>query len=280
MGGDAAGGESSDTPCLLTVALKEYVGPKAGDVKTLTLPDGVEMEMIYVAPGSFTMGSPSSEEGRYDNETQHRVTLTKGYWLGKYEVTQRQWESVMGENPSYFKGGNRPVENVSWNDCLRFIENVDAAARRQFGGEARLPTEAEWEYACRAGTTTAYSWGDTLNGDKANCDGNFPCGTTVKGRYRQETADVGSYSPNDWGFYDMHGNVWEWCSDRHGSYGGDATNPTGAESGAYRVYRGGSWGHGAQECRSALRHGDAPGFREFHFGFRLCCSAGPCGRAE
>ena len=137
------------------------------------------MEMIYVAPGSFTMGSPSSEDGHEDDETQHRVTLTKGYWLGKYEVTQRQWESVMGDNPSRF---------------------------RQFGGEARLPTEAEWEYACRAGTVTAYSWGDALNGDKANCDGNYPCGTTVKGRYRQETADVGSYSPNAWGFYDMHGN--------------------------------------------------------------------------
>ena len=238
------------------------------------------MEMIYVAPGSFTMGSPESEDGHEDDETQHRVTLTKGYWLGKYEVTQRQWESVMEENPSCFKGPDRPVENVSLEDCQRFIAKVDAEARRQFGGEARLPTEAEWEYACRAGTTTAYSWGNALNGDKANCDGNYPCGTTVKGRYREETADVGSYSPNDWGFYDMHGNVREWCSDWHGSYGGDATDPTGAASGDYRVLRGGGWINYARNCRSASRDGSWPGDRDNNFGFRLACSAGPRGGAE
>ena len=251
-----------------------------GECRTFTLPGGVKMEMIYVAPGSFTMGSPSSEDGHEDDETQHRVTLTKGYWLGKYEVTQRQWESVMGENPSRFKGPDRPVESISWDDCQKFIEKVDAASRRQLGGEARLPTEAEWEYACRAGTVTAYSWGDALNGDKANCDGNYPCGTTVKGRYRQETADVGSYSPNAWGFYDMHGNVWEWCSDWYGSYGGDATNPTGAASGGYRVLRGGSWFNDARVCRSAHRYSINPGYRYDYYGFRLCCSAGPCGRAE
>lgn len=255
-------------------------GPSNGECRTLTLPGGVKMEMIYVAPGSFTMGSPETEDGHEGDETQHRVTLTKGYWLGKYEVTQRQWESVMGENPSRFKGSDRPVEQVSWEDCQRFIAKVDAAARQQFGGGARLPTEAEWEYACRAGTTTAYSWGNALNGDKANCDGNNPCGTAVKGRYRQETADVGSYSPNDWGFYDMHGNVYEWCNDRYGSYGGDATNPTGAASGEDRVLRGGSWFSLARFCRSARRLGNGPGYRNYFYGFRLCCSAGPRGGAE
>ena len=251
-------------PREFSVALKEYTGPKAGDTKTFTLPGGVVMEMIYVAPGSFTMGSPGTEEDHEDDETQHGVTLTKGYWLGKYEVTQRQWESVMGYNPSRFKGWNRPVENVSWKDCQRFIDKVDAAARQQFGGGARLPTEAEWEYACRAGTTTAYSWGSALNGDRANCDGNYPCGTAVKGRNRYETADVGSYSPNDWGVYDMHGNVYEWCSDWYGSYGG-----------VYRVLRGGSWNSRARRCRSAHRDGNDPGSRRFYNGFRLCCSAGP-----
>ena len=233
------------------------------------------MEMIYVAPGSFLMGSPSSEDGHQDDETQHRVTLTKGYWFGKYEVTQRQWESVMGENPSRFKGPDRPVEQVSWKDCQRFIDKVDAAARWQFGGGTRLPTEAEWEYACRAGTTTAYFWGNALNGDRANCNGNYPCGTTVKGRYREETADVGSYSPNVWGFYDMHGNVYEWCSDWYGSYGGDATNPTGVASGFIRVLRGGILISNARYCRSAYRDGYDPGYGNDCYGFRLCCSAGP-----
>ena len=131
----------------------------ANATKTLTLPGGATMELIYVAPGAFTMGSPSSEAGRFDDETQHQVTLTKGFWLGKYEVTQRQWRSVMGNNPSRFKGDDRPVEIVSWDDCQKFIQKVNA--RLKCG--ARLPTEAEWEYACRAGTTTAYSWGNAAS---------------------------------------------------------------------------------------------------------------------
>ena len=255
-------------------AKAEREAPRNGECRTLTLPGGVKMEMIYVAPGSFTMGSPETEDGRFDNETQHRVTLTKGYWLGKYEVTQRQWERVMGTSPSRFKGENKPVENVSWEDCQEFCRKVNDAAIQQFGGGARLPTEAEWEYACRAGTTTAYSWGNALNGDKANCDGNYPCGTTVKGRYRQETADVGSYSPNAWGFYDVHGNVWEWCNDWYGRYGGDVTDPIGPERGVHRVLRGGGWNILARFCRSANRDRGSPGSRRGNYGFRLCCSAG------
>lgn len=157
----------------------------ANATKTLTLPGGATMELIYVAPGTFTMGSPSSEAGRFDDETQHQVTLTKGFWFGKYEVTQRQWRSVMGNNPSRFKGDDRPVETISWDDCQKFIQKVNA--RLKCG--ARLPTEAEWEYACRAGTTTAYSWGNALNGDKANCNGHFPCGTTVKGPCNEQQLD-------------------------------------------------------------------------------------------
>ena len=213
-----------------------------------------------------------SEDGRFDNETQHRVTLTKGYWLGKYEVTQRQWQSVMGSNPSNFKGDNLPVENVSWDDCQMFIARVN----NQLNCGARLPTEAEWEYACRAGMTTAYFWGSALNGDRANCDGNYPCGTTVKGSYRERTMPVGSYAANAWGFCDMHGNVWEWCNDWYEAYpAGSVTDPMGPASGVYRVLRGGGWSYVARRCRSASRNGNQPGSRRGNYGFRLCCSALP-----
>ena len=175
---------------------EQSILPKHGDVKILILPGGAPIELIYVAPGTFTMGSPTSEDGREKHETQHRVTLTKSFWLGKYEVTQKQWTSVMGSNPSRFKGDNYPVECVSWDDCQEFLRKVDDSARRQLGGGARLPTEAEWEYSCRAGTTTAYSWGNALNGDKANCDGNWPCGTSTKGPSIGRSVAVGSYQPN------------------------------------------------------------------------------------
>ncbi len=235
--------------------------------KTFTLPDGERMEMIYVPPGSFTMGSPESEEGRDDTETQHRVTLTKGYWLGKYEVTQRQWESVMGANPSSFKGRDRPVDQVSWNDCQRFIAKVDAEARRQFGGGARLPTEAEWEYACRAGTTGPYGGNGNLD-DMGWYGGNS--GDT--------THPVGQKLANAWGFHDMHGNVWEWCQDWYGAYQGNENDPRGSASGVLRVLRGGCWPDVARGCRSASRDGFDPALRNMFSGiggFRLCCSAGP-----
>ncbi len=189
--------------------------------KVLAVALAKKPEDRWCPPGSFTMGSPKSDVGRENSEKQHKVTLTKGFWLVETPVTQEQWMSVTGSNPSYFgpsfiagliKRGDmaaeyerRPVENVSWDDCQLFIQKVNA----QLGVEARLPTEAEWEYACRAGTTTAYYWGNALNGDKANFDGNHPCGTTMKCPYRKQTTPVGSYSANAWGFYDMHGNVWE-----------------------------------------------------------------------
>lgn len=242
--------------------------------KTFTLPGGATMEMIWCPHGSFMMGSPTTEEGRADNESQHRVRLTKGFWLGKYPVTQKQWESVMGNNPSHFKGEDLPVEEVSWNDCQKFIAKVNAS----LDFSARLPTEAEWEYACRAGTTTAYFWGNALNGDKANCDGNKPMGTKAKGRYLKKTTPVGRYAPNPWGIYDMHGNVWEWCSDWHGYYPiRSVTDPTGPTSGDGRVLRGGSWYGDARYCRSAYRYRCDPSCCYFYCGFRLCCSAEPHG---
>ena len=245
---------------------------KAGEVKLIKLPGGATMEMVWCPPGSFMMGSPTSENPRDNDETQHKVMLTKGFWMGKYEVTQRQWESVMGDNPSRFKGADRPVEQVSWNDCQEFIRKINASGEVMVS----LPTEAQWEYACRAGTTTPFSFGSSLNGDKANCDGNYPYGTTAKGQYREATAPVGSYSPNAWGLYDMHGNVWEWCADWYGDYPtGSVTDPTGPASGSIRVLRGGGWFSHAHRCRSALRNRYVPGFRYGDLGFRLVCSAGP-----
>ena len=247
---------------------------ETGICRTITLPGGAEMEMIYCPPGEFIMGSPANEKGRSEHETQHRVRLTKGFWLGKYPVMQRQWRNVMGSNPSEFNGDDLPVEMVSWDDCQEFIRKVNAS----LGCGARLPTEAEWEYACRAGTTTAYHWGNALNGDRANCDGNYPCATTQKGRYLEKTTTVGQYAANSWGFYDMHGNVSEWCNDWYGEYPfGRVTDPQGPASGDGRVQRGGSWRNYAKSCRSAYRYWSDPGFRDYYCGFRLCCSAGPRG---
>ena len=257
-----------------------------GTVKTLILPGGAKMDMIYVAPGSFMMGGPESEKGRYKDETLHRVTLTKGFWLGRYPVTQLQWKSVMGTNPSYFQPSflskifltdtgvyeRRPVENVSWNDCQEFIRKVNMLARSRFGGEARLPTEAEWEYACRAGSVGAFAG----TGDLDSMGWYGFCGM---GNSSPKTHPVGQKSPNAWGFYDMHGNVWEWCNDRYGAYSGySVTDPAGAVSGDLRVLRGGSWFNRARYCRSASRGGNSPSYRCRSIGFRLACSAEPDGQ--
>ena len=241
--------------------------PKLGDTKTITLPGGAAMEMVWcpattseewkhISRGDdfFWMGSSTFETGRYSDEVQHRVTLTRGFWMGRYEVTQRQWISVMGNNPSHFKGDNRPVEQVSWDCCQEFIRKVNASGRVAVA----LPTAAQWEYACRAGTTTPFNSGSTQS----------VCGVNYDGK---ETTDVGSYSPNSWGLYDMHGNVWEWCADWYGEYTGDATDPRGPVSGVDRIYRGGRW-YNVQGCRSANRNRGEPGYRSGNIGFRLVCS--------
>ena len=243
-----------------TVELRDGAGPNTGDTKTITLPGGATMKMIYVAPGTFTMGSPASEEGRSDDETQHQVTLTKGFWLGKYEVTQEQWQSVMGGNPSRFKDGNRPVECVSWKDCQSFINKINL----QQNCGARLPTETEWEYACRAGSTETYGGNGNLD------DMGWYSGNSGRGTY-----PVGQKQANAWGFHDMHGNVYEWCEDWYGDYGTATTDPVGPASGVNRVLRGGNWSHKARSCRSAVRSWSSPGSRRGSNGLRLCCSAEP-----
>ena len=254
-----------------------------GQEKTITLPGGVPMTFCWcpattseewkkISGGKdyFLMGSPADEIGREDDELQHRVTLTRGFWMGKYPVTQTQWKSVMGPNPSKFKGEDRPVESVSWNDCKSFISKVNGASECK----VVLPTEAQWEYACRAGTTTPFSFGSVLNGDRANCDGTKPYGNITEGRYRQETSTVGSYMPNAWGLCDMHGNVYEWCADWYGGYGGNTIDPIGPASGTYRVSRGCCWRGGARGCRSAYRKKDTPDIGDVIDGFRLVCTAG------
>ncbi|MBE6426941.1 MAG: hypothetical protein E7029_13350 [Planctomycetaceae bacterium] len=238
--------------------------PGARMVKTV---NGIEYAFRWCPPWSFLMGSPSSEPGRESNETQHRVTLTRGFWMLETEVTQAMWKSVMGTDPSYFKGAQNPVECVSWDDCQEFCRKLSS----KLNEEVSLPTEAQWEYACRAGTTSAYSFGSSLNGREANCDGRYPCGTSTKGPYLGKTVPVKSYAPNAWGLYDMHGNVWEWCQDWYDSdyYAASPTSdPTGPSSGSSRFVRGGSWINLAQRCRSAYRNGYAPDVRNNGLGFR------------
>ncbi len=218
------------------------------------------IEMVYIPPGTFMMGSPKDEEGRLDNEgPQHRVILSRGFWLGKYPVTQGQWEVVMGGNPSYYKGEPRlPVEKVSWDDCQAFCRKLSQQGKGQF----RLPTEAEWEYACRAGSTTRYCFGDL--------EGALGEYAWIEGNSGNKTHLVGGKKPNTWGLYDMHGNVWEWCQDWYGNYSYSAeTDPTGPNSGSYRVIRGGHWINCAGYCRSASRGRISPGNRINNLGFRL-----------
>jgi formylglycine-generating enzyme len=228
----------------------------------------LSMDMLWVKPGTFEMGSPSSEKDREDDETLHTVTLTQGFHLGKHEVTQSQWGKVMGSNPSRFKGVSRPVEAVSWHSVTSFCDKLTAseraAGRLPAGMTYQLPTEAQWEYACRGGTKTTFSFGDELTAKDANYayDG--------LGRGLQRTSDVGEYPANGWGFHDMHGNVWEWCADWYGDYpAGAARDPVGPADGSGRVLRGGSWDLTADFARSAFRDRAGPADSDFNLGFRL-----------
>ena len=239
--------------------------------RTFDLGNGVNMEMVLIPAGTFMMGSPESEAERSDDETQHQVTISKPYYLGKYPVTQAQWQQVMGNNPSHFKGDKLlPVEKVSWDETQAFCLKLKEITQAPFG----IPTEAQWEYACRAGTKTPFHFGSELNGRQANCDGTAPYGTETKGPYLKKTTPVGKYQANAWGLYDMHGNVWEWCSDWEGDYPtGSVTDPIGPATGSSRVRRGGSWYNDAVCCRSAFRLGSVPSFRDYDLGFRVALSS-------
>lgn len=253
------------------------LGGLAGKRVTIDLPGlpsgAMKLELVLLVPGTFTLGSPESEPNRSSDEgPQTRVTLRLPFLLGKHEVTQGQWEAVMGDNPSNFKGNpDLPVETASWEEAVAFCRKLTAAARKLEGFEFRLPTEAQWEYACRAGSSTPFAFGESLSAEQANFDGNYPYGGAAKGPYLQKTARVGSYRPNAWGLYDMHGNVWEWCGDWYADKlsGGSVTDPTGPNAGSYRVYRGGGWSGNGQSCRSAYRNRRAPSIRGGNLGFRV-----------
>jgi sulfatase modifying factor 1 len=228
---------------------------------------GVRQCLRWIMPGKFLMGSPENEAERHSNETRHRVILTQGYWLADTTCTQALWQAVLGNNPSRFKSEDRPVETVSWDYAQRFIERLNKLIPE---GGFRLPTEAEWEYACRAGTTTAFWFGGQISSEQVNYDGNYPYAGGPKGQYRQQTVAVKALPCNGWGLYQMHGNVWEWCQDWYDDYPSEtAVDPTGPERGGRRVLRGGSWFSNGRGARSANRGHVVPGSRNDAFGFRL-----------
>jgi formylglycine-generating enzyme required for sulfatase activity len=245
---------------------------KTAQFFTEDLGNGVTLEMVAIPGGTFTMGSPSTEKERRDTESpQHQVRI-QPFYMGKFEVTQAQYEAIMGNNPSSFKGANRPVEKVSWNDAVELCEKLS----QQTGRTYRLPSEAEWEYACRAGTTTPFYFGETITTDLVNYDGNFTYGAAPKGKDRQQTTDVGSLLPNAFGLYDMHGNVWEWCQDTyHENYNGAPTDGSAwIDNNQYRVLRGGSWLNIPILCRSAYRSINTRDFILNVIGFRVVCVFG------
>ncbi|MCH9650961.1 MAG: formylglycine-generating enzyme family protein [Deltaproteobacteria bacterium] len=253
---------------------------------------GVEQLMRWIPPGEFSMGSPEEEAGHFANERQHQVTLTKGLWLGNTQCNQALWQEVTGENPSKFKSEKRPVEEVSWQEAKGFLEELKVRVK---GLSPRLPTEAEWEWACRAETRRATYAGDleilglhnapildsiAWYGGNSGVDFDLDNGADISSDAWKEkqypettragTRIIGQKAPNPWGFYDMLGNVWEWCEDYDGPYSKDAeTDPTGPAEGAGRVIRGGSWYNDARNLRAAYRNHYKPSDRAGNLGFRL-----------
>jgi formylglycine-generating enzyme required for sulfatase activity len=268
-------------------AWAKYLGRQVEE--TVEIGDGVKMIFVLVPPGMFRMGSPSEEqdyltktffEGKrpdwFGSERLHKVTLTEPFDLGKTEVTQAQYQALIGDNPSEFKGADEPVETVSWEEARNYAAKL--TGKRSDKHTYRLPTEAEWEYSCRGGRSSSKPFGigdgASLSSDQANFDGNYPYGGAGKGRYLEATCRVRSYPANPLGLFDMHGNVWEWCADWYGPYPQrGAPNPTGPAEGSSRVYRGGSWDDFARSCRAAFRDRGAPGYRNYDLGFRLARSA-------
>jgi uncharacterized protein (TIGR02996 family) len=231
--------------------------------RTVAPAESVEMTFAWIPPGTFLMGSPPEEAEHELFETRHRVTLTEGFYLGIHPVTQAQWQAVMGNNPSHFRGENLPVERVSWTDCRKLCTKWS----QMDGQRYRLPTEAEWEYACRAGTTTPFHFGETMNTNQANYSGKYPYNKSKKGVDRQRTTPVGRFPPNGWGVFDMHGNVREWCADWYDvdyyerSPQQNPQGPGPRDSGVLmcgecRISRGGGWVSGGWSCRAAYRDKD------------------------
>jgi formylglycine-generating enzyme required for sulfatase activity len=240
-----------------------------------TITNSIGMKLVLIPKGTFMMGSPIEEEGAENDEEQHQVTISKDYYLGVTEVTQGQYEKVMGTNPSYFQkrvirksdSSMYPVEQVSWEDAVEFCKKLSDLPEEKKGGRVyRLPTEAEWEYACRAGSKAAYSFGEN-----SKTLGDYSWYGDNSG---SQTHPVGEKKPNAWGLYDMHGNVWEWCSDWYDEYPkGAVSDPSGPSEGSIRVIRGGGWDFVAADCRSADRNWFGPSYRFNDFGFRVALSS-------
>jgi formylglycine-generating enzyme required for sulfatase activity len=270
-------------PLLLGLAILPAAPGRAERDKYLT--NSVGMKLVLIPAGKFTMGSPATEAERNDNEKQHEVEITKPFYLGVYEVTQDQYQKVGGRPPnrSRFRGPDLPVENVFWNHAVAFCQRLSARPdEKKAGRKYRLPTEAEWEYACRAGSKTPFHYGKSLSSKQANFNGNYPYGKAEKGPYLRQTSKVGSYKPNAWGLYDMHGNVMEWCSDFYDpNYykNSPKKDPRGPDKGVlstdyndfYRVVRGGSWVDEGRGCRSAFRFRAMPHDGYQIVGFRVVC---------
>jgi formylglycine-generating enzyme len=255
-------------------AWAKYMGRKVEE--TVEVADGVNMTFVLVPPGKFHMGSPEDEKQRLeDRETLHEVTLTGPFDLGKTEVTQAQYEALAGKNPSHFKGPDRPVENVSWEEARDWAEKL--TKKRGDKHLYHLPTEAEWEYSCRGGRSSSQPFGvgngRALSSREANFNGNEPYGGADRGKNLEATCPVASYPANALGLHDLHGNVWEWCADWFGPYSrGAVTNPTGPSTDSLRVIRGGGWDCDARTCRAARRSRFAPSDPSFDLGFRLARS--------
>lgn len=255
-------------------AWAKHLGRKVEE--TVEIGKGVTMTFVLVPPGKFQMGSPADEKERDEDETLHTVTLTESFYLAKYEVTQAQYEALTGKNPSHFKGSDLPVECVSWEDARDYAAKLTTKRKDKY--LYRLPTEAEWEFSCRGGHPSfrPFGIGDGLflSSFQSNFDGNNPYGGAEKGPHHAKTSPVGSYQANALGLYDMHGKVWEWCSDWYAAYPKrTVTNPAGPSRGSGRVIRGGSWNDDAPLCRAAYRYRGTPTNRSNGLGFRLACIA-------
>ena len=275
-------GPNGATVAMVKKSQQEWADYLGVPVETsVDLGGGLKMPLVLIPPGKFMMGAPSSEkDSGGDERPVHEVTITKAFYLGKYEVTQEEYTTLTGlVNPSSFKNEpnakRHPVENVSWDEAKSYCEKLSKQKLPKGFTRASLPTEAQWEYACRAGTRTAYHFGDVLNGKEANCDGNSPYGTTTKGPYLEKTTPVGNYQANALGLHDMHGNVWEWCLDgynKNAYKSGGIKDPFAEHYDNNRCVRGGSWTDYSETCRAAYRSRCYADFRNYICGFRVAVS--------
>jgi formylglycine-generating enzyme required for sulfatase activity len=269
--------------------LEERGDPLAALYRHPRLTNAIGMQLVLIPPGTFLMGSPEAEEDRSADEGPlHEVAITRPFYLGIYPVTQEQFQRVMGTNPSYFCPGGEskedvagldtkqfPVENVLWKNALSFCKKLSALPEEKRCGRVyRLPSEAEWEYCCRGGAPSyqVFHFGNSLSSTQANFDGNSPYGGADAGPYLERPCKVGSYTPNGFGLYDMHGNVWDWCNDWYGYWyyrESPRADPPGPPGGSRRVIRGGSYSHFGSGCRSAYRLGTTLAYRSSFLGFRV-----------